>query len=162
MKSISDLEFARKIALDLLSVRPRSEAELRTALSKKNVPEECIDELCGRFTEVGLLDDAQFASMLASSRSSFSHHGKRRIRQELRSKGIDDVDAQAALAQIDDEAELEAARAVARRKYRSLSRLEPHVARRRLAGALARRGFGPGTVMQVTRETLVDLPDDDW
>ena len=81
VKSISDIEFARKIALDLLSIRPRSEAELRTALAKRNVPDELIDELCGRFTEVGLLDDAQFASMLVASRSSFSHHGKRRIRQ---------------------------------------------------------------------------------
>ena len=162
VKSISDIEFARKIALDLLSIRPRSESELRTALAKRNVPDELIDELCGRFTEVGLLDDAQFASMLVASRSSFSHHGKRRIRQELRNKGVPDEHAQAALDEIDDDAELDAARAVAQRKMRSLSGLEPHVAKRRLAGALARRGFGPGAVMQVTNETLVDLYDEEW
>ena len=73
-----------------------------------------------------------------------------------------DEQAQAALDELDDDAELDAARAVAQRKLRSLSGLEPHVAKRRLAGALARRGFGPGTVMQVTNETLVDLGDDDW
>lgn len=161
-KSISDLEFARNIALNLVSIRPRSEAELRTALAKKQVPDTVIDELCGRFTEVGLLDDAQFASMLATSRVEFSHHGKRRIRQELRRKGIDDDQAQAVLDEITPEEEVAAARAVAQRKLRSLSNLEPQVAKRRLAGALARRGFSPEIVMRVTRETLVDLRDDDW
>ena len=161
MRSISDLEFARKIALDLLSVRPRSEAELRTALAKKQVPDEIVDELCERFTDVGLLDDAAFAATLATSRSQHSGRGRMRIRQELRQKGVDDEVAAEALEGITVDDELEAARVVATKKQRSLSGLEPHVARRRLMGVLARRGFSSSVVMQVTDETLLGLEADE-
>lgn len=161
VRSISDLEFARKIALDLLSVRQRSEAELREALAKRQVPEPIVDELCARFTEVGLLDDAKFAATLASSRSRFSQRGRVRIRQELRQKGVDDEVAAEAIAEISPDDELEAARAVAEKKMRSLRGLEYRVAQRRLAGVLARRGFSPDLVMRVTKEALVDLGDDD-
>ncbi len=160
MRSISDLEFARKIALDLLSARPRSEAELRAALAKRNVPDDLVDELCGRFVEVGLLDDDEFAATLVRSRSTYSHHGRYRIRQELRKKGIDDERAEVALEAISDEDEFEAARAVAEKKLRSLSGLEPRVAARRLAGALARRGFAPDVVREVTRESVLDSGDE--
>lgn len=155
MRSISDIDFARKIALDFLSARPRSESELRTALAKKNVAPELINEVCARFTEAGLLDDAAFASTLVTSRSEFSRRGKYRIRQELREKGISDDIADEALASVSDDDELEAARSVAQKKARSLAGLEAHVAERRLAGTLARRGFSPSVVMQVVRETLV-------
>lgn len=155
MRSISDIEFARKIALDLLSIRPRSEVELRQSLKKKNVPGDVVDELCARFTEVGLLDDAAFAASLVTSRSGYSRRGKYRIRQELREKGIDDDVAEEALAAVSDDEELEAAREVAQKKARTLGGLEPHVAERRLAGTLARRGFPPSVVMQVVKETLI-------
>lgn len=161
MRSISDLEFARKIALDYLTGKPRSEAELRAKLAKKEVPAPIIDELCERFVEVGLLDDAAYAQMLATSRSQFSGRGKSRIRQELRRKGVDDETVQAALEEITPEDEREAARAVAAKKLRSLSGLEYPVAQRRLAGVLARRGFNPGIVMEVTRETLVGWSTED-
>lgn len=156
MRSISDLEFARKIALDLLSVRPRSEAELRERLAKRNVPDEIVDELCERFKEVGLLDDAAFAATLAASRSKFSGRGRRRIREELRQKGVDAETAEEALAEISPDDELAAAREVATKRARSMASLEPHVARRRLAGVLARRGFSSSVVMQVVEETLIN------
>lgn len=155
MRSISDIEFARKIALDLLSARPRSEAELRAALGKKDVPPEIVDELCQRFNEVGLLDDAAFAATLATSRSQHSGRGRMRIRQELRQKGVDDEVAQAALEEISVDDEIEAARAVAAKKQRALGKLEHHVAKRRLVGVLSRRGFSSSVVMQVADETLL-------
>ena len=155
VRSISDLDFARKVALDLLSVRPRSEAELRTALAKKNVPSDVVDDLCARFREVGLLDDAAFAATLVTSRSEFSKRGKYRIRQELREKGVSDDVAEEALAEVSGDDELTAARAVAAKRSRALEGLERHVAQRRLAGTLARRGFSPDVVMQVVKETLI-------
>lgn len=155
------LEFARKIALDLLSIRPRSVHELRQKLAAKGVPESVVDELTGRFLEVGLLDDAQFAESLVVSRSQYSHRGRRRIREELRRKGIDGDTLAQALEAVDDEDEWAAARAVADKKMRSLRGVDPAVARRRLAGVLARRGFAPHVVMEVTRESLIGLTDDE-
>ncbi len=155
----SDLEFARRIALRLLDSRSRSEAELRTKLAAKGVPQEQIDELLGRFREVGLVDDAAYAKALARTRREVNRQGRGRIQQELQRQGLSPEDAEAGLAELDQDGELEAARAFAERRARSLSGLEPHVAKRRLLGALQRRGFSVGVAMQVAREVL---SVDDW
>ncbi len=145
----TQLEVARRIALDQLAVRQRSEKELRQAMARRNVPADVADEILERFLEVGLVDDASFARALTESRSRHSFRGKARIRQELRETGVDRETVEEALADLDPDDEYAAALELARRKVRSMSALEPHVARRRLAGVLARRGFSGGVVSSV-------------
>lgn len=154
----TQLEVARKIALDQLATRARSEHELRQKMAQRNVPADVADEIIERFTEVGLIDDASFAQALTTTRSEFGLRGRARIRQELQAKGIDRETADEALAELDPEAELEAARTLARRRVRSLASLERHVARRRLAGVLARRGFSGGIVSSVLEEVFASDP----
>src|SRR6266571_7802107 len=48
---------ARGLCLQLLSVAPRTRAELATALDRRGVPENVAAEVLGRFAEVGLIDD---------------------------------------------------------------------------------------------------------
>lgn len=148
------LEVARTIALDLLTYRQRSVQELREGLAKRNVPADVAEEVLERFGEVGLVDDRSFAATLVASRARFRQRGRARIRQELRAKGIDQATAAEALDQLDPDDELAGARAVAAKKARSLQGLDPQVARRRLAGALARRGFGSDIVTRVLAESL--------
>ncbi len=148
------VEFARRIALNLLERRQRSEGELRAALARKNVPQDIIDELMTRFTEVQLIDDAAFAEALVTTRVQVERRGRTRIRQELRTKGVDQEIIDEALSGLDVEDEWEAARTFASRRAKSLVGLDPLKAQRRLMGALARRGFSPSIVTQVTRETL--------
>ncbi|HCE60973.1 MAG TPA: recombination regulator RecX [Janibacter terrae] len=148
-------ERARGICLRLLTGSARTRKQLGDALRAKEIPDEVAEEVLSRFEEVGLIDDAAFAATLTTSRSRFSGRGKMRIRQELRQKGIDPETAEEALAEVSADDELEAARAVAAKRARSLEGLERVVAQRRLAGVLARRGFSPGVVMQVVQETLI-------
>lgn len=150
----SQLEVARKIALDQLATRQRSEHELRATMARRNVPADIIDELLERFTEVGLVDDEAFASSLATTRATVGQRGRYRIRQELAAKGIAREVAEAAVSDIDPEDEMEAAVALAVKRARSLAALEPHVARRRLAGVLARRGFPSGVVSAAVAKAL--------
>lgn len=150
------LEVARRIALDLLTVRQRSEHELRTAMARRNVPEAVMDEVLARFGEVGLVDDEAFARSLTASRSGFGHRGRARIRQELQLKGIERGIAEEALAALDPDDERAAALELARRKVGPLQRLERHVARRRLGGVLSRRGFSAEIVNSVLGEILDD------
>lgn len=145
---------ARKIALDQLAARPRSAHELRAALARRNVPGDVADEIMERFTEVGLIDDEAFAAALTTTRATVAHRGRHRIRQELQAKGVDREVAEAALAELDPEAEAEAALELARKRARSMASLEPHVARRRLAGVLARRGFPSSVVSAAVEEAL--------
>lgn len=154
----TQLEVARKIALDQLAVRQRSTKELRQAMAKRNVPTDVAEEILERFTEVGLVDDAAFAATLTQSRARHSLRGTARIRQELREKGVDRETAEEALAELDPEEERAAALELARRKARSMARLEPHVARRRLAGVLARRGFSSSVTASVLAEVTAHDP----
>ncbi|MCU1593042.1 MAG: recombination regulator RecX, partial [Frankiales bacterium] len=110
---------ARQVCLDQLEYGPRTRKELATALARKGIPEEAAQEVLGRFTEVGIIDDALFASLWVTSR----HRGKglagRALSQELRRKGIDDAIAKEAVEQLDPDEEAATARSLVRRKLPS-------------------------------------------
>ena len=109
---------------------------------------------------MGLVDDQAFAESWVESRQQRRFLSKRALRQELQRKGVDRDDTEAALEGVDRDDEYAAAKALAVKKLRSMSTLEPHVQRRRLAGALARRGFGPSIVGDVLQEISEQDGDD--
>jgi regulatory protein len=145
---------ARTILLDQLTGQARSRHELEAKLAKKGVPADLGRRLLDRFEEVGLVDDAAFARAWVQSRQSGKGLARRALAQELRRKGVPDEDAKAALAEVDPDDEVEAARALVRRKLRSVARLDRQTAVRRLSGMLARKGYGAGVSFQVVREEL--------
>ena len=127
---------AREIALRQLTVRARTRTELARALARKQVPAEAAEVVIDRLAEVGLIDDEVFArDWLAAG-----------VRRQKSRRSL--------LAELDADRDIAVARAFADRKARSLAGLDRNVAYRRLAGALARRGFSPGVVAQVTREAM--------
>ncbi|WP_446698862.1 regulatory protein RecX [Aestuariimicrobium sp. T2.26MG-19.2B] len=142
------------MALRRLTLRAHSRHELAEAMRAKLVPGEIIDEVLDRFSEVQLIDDAAFAAAWSESRHRNRNLSRRVIGRELRAKGVSDDDTKQALDQITDEDELRSARQIAEKKARSLARLDPVVARRRLEGVLARRGYGPSVIIRVCREVL--------
>ena len=144
---------AREIALRLLGVRDRTRHELEVALAKKRVPPEAAEEVLDRLTEVGLIDDQRFAEAWFSSQQR-RQRSTRVLRQELRTKGVDVEVVELASSAGDDDADLNAARALVAKKLPALGRLSHDVRYRRLAGQLARRGFGSGVISTVLR----DLP----
>ena len=146
--------YARQVCLLLLEIRPRSRKELADALTKKGVPEQAADEVLARFTEVGLIDDALFASRWVSSRHRGRGLAGRALSQELRRKGIDDDLVREAVAELDPETEVETARSLVRRKLPSTRGLATDARVRRLAGMLARKGYGAGLAFRVVKEEL--------
>ncbi len=84
----------------------------------------------------------------------------RALKQELRLKGVDAEVVDEALAETADDADYQAASALARKKVRTMGALEPHVRYRRLAGALARRGFAPGLCHRVVSEVTEGVDDE--
>jgi regulatory protein len=152
---------AREIVLRKLTAQARSRGELAKALAQRRVPEQTAAEVLDRFEEVGLVDDAAFAESWVRSRQSRRHLSKRVLRQELVRKGVERENIDNALEQIDPDDEYAAARDLAAKKYRTMAGLDRAVAYRRLAGALGRRGFGPGTVSRVLAEVLDGPPSDD-
>jgi regulatory protein len=147
----------REAALNLLSFRARTRAELRRRLSAKGFRPARIDLCLDRLQDRGLLDDALVAAAFVRDRLRHRPRGKVRLAQELQGRGVQSNVASRVVAEVlEDEALTESAlarrvveawlvrqspatlRALASRDDRSAS----EKVYRRLRGHLARRGFG--------------------
>jgi len=145
---------ARKILLDQLTGRARTRSELADKLAGRNVPVDVATRLLDRFEEVGLIDDAGFAREWVGQRQSGRGLARRALAQELRRKGIDDEVARAALDEIEDDDEVEAARMLVRARLRAVRSLDRDKAVRRLVGMLARKGHSSSVAFRVVKEEL--------
>ena len=145
---------AKDICLRLLTVRPRTRAELHQALRRKEIPEDVADTVLGRLDEVGLIDDAAFADIWVRSRHTYQGMGRRALAMELRRKGVADEVAAEAVATVDAEAEEERARQLVRKRLRSLTTGDEASRIRKLVGMLARRGYAEGLAFRVVRDEL--------
>lgn len=145
---------ARRIVLDQLTVRARSRAELATTLARRGVPDDVAGAVLDRMEQVDLVDDEAFAHEWVRSRQRSKGLSGRALRLELHRKGIDTETASAALAEIDPDDERSAARELVERKARATRGLDHQVRVRRLAGMLARKGYGSDVALGVVREVL--------
>ena len=145
---------ARKILLDQLTGQARSRSELAGKLAAKGVPDDLAARLLDRFEEVGLVDDEAFARAWVSSRGPGKGLARRALAQELRRKGVADDVAREALDEIDPGAEEETARALVRKRMRSMQGVDGDKATRRLVGLLARKGYSPGLAFSVVKDEL--------
>jgi regulatory protein len=146
--------YARQVCLQLLGIGPRTRAELAAALARKGVPEDAAEQVLSRFTEVGIIDDALFASMWVSSRHRGRGLAGRALSQELRRKGVDDETVRDAMEQLSPDEEAETARGLVRRKLAGTRGLATDARVRRLAGLLARKGYAAGLAFRIVKEEL--------
>jgi regulatory protein len=138
----------------MLTGAPRTARQLRDGLARRGYPEDVVDELVGRLTAVGLLDDAALAGMIARSRLTERGLSRRGIAAELRRKGIDEDDAALAIAQIDDDAEADALLRLVRKHLARTAGLERDVRVRRVMGAAGRKGYAPGPTLAAVASVL--------
>jgi regulatory protein len=145
---------ARAIVLRQLTMAPRSRAQLVDKLAQRGAPEDVARRVLDRFEEVGLVDDAAFAAGWVRSRHQSRGLSRRALAHELRAKGVEDDTAQEALAELDGEDERRAAEQLVARRLRSMRGLPRDKQLSRLAGLLARKGYGSALALQVVREAL--------
>lgn len=153
---------ARAIVLRRLAAAAQSRGQLADALARRDVPPDVATRVLDRFTEVGLVDDQEYARMFVRSRHAERGLSRRALGVELRRKGIDDETAALALADVDDADEEHAAREIVRRRLRTTTGLETAVRVRRAYGALGRKGYPGALVARLVREELAaeGLDDD--
>ena len=89
------------MCLRLLTARARTRAELEGQLTKRGYPDDVSARVLDRLTDVGLIDDADFADQWVRSRRVNAGKGKRALAAELRTKGIDDELIAEAVADVD-------------------------------------------------------------
>lgn len=147
-------QVARTIVLRRLAAAPRTRAELAKDLTKRAVPPDAIARVLDRFEELGYINDADFALAWVQSRHHTRGTARAVLRRELRERGVDDAVIEMALEAISDDDEWDRAMVFAQSRVRRLSGLERSVRERRLAGALARRGYSSSVCWSVTRRVL--------
>src|ERR1700722_18482468 len=145
---------ARQICLRLLTIAPRTRAQLADALKRRGVPAEAAETVLSRFTDVGLIDDATFAASWVESRHYGRGLGRRALVAELDRRGVARDDIEAAVDQLSAETERATALTLVERKLASTAG-QPYQARvRSLGGLLACKGYPAGLRLSVVREVL--------
>jgi regulatory protein len=141
---IADLEgqgnfgLAYDKALRYLSYRQRSQQEIQTYLSQKDIPPAIIETVMARLQAQNYVDDLAFAQAWIRNRSQINPKGEHALRQELRQKGVSETDIDTALADLNEE---EAAWQAASKRLKRWEKLDDTAFRQKLTAYLARRGF---------------------
>jgi len=155
---LSREEQARNLCLRLLTARARTRAELEGQLAKRGYPYDVSKRVLDRLTQVGLIDDADFAEQWVRSRRANPGKGKRALAAELRTKGVDNDVIMAALDGIDAGAERQRAEKLVRDRLRREKLGDDDDAKiaRRLVGMLARRGYSQTMAFDVVKDELAN------
>jgi regulatory protein len=146
----NSLQACLDAAYRYLSYRPRSEAEIRQWLRRRDFASEVAEEAITRLREQNLCDDSTFAQFWKDNRLSFRPKSKRLIEKELRDKKVAAEIIEQVTENINDE---EIAYKLASGRMSALTHLDYPDFFRRLSNFLGYRGFS----YQVIRDTAARL-----
>ena len=152
---------ARQICLRLLTVSPRTRAQLAQALSRRGVPDEAAETVLSRFTDAGLIDDAAFARAWVESRHHSRGLSRRSLSDELKRRGVDSEEIREAVGTLDPEQEAATARHLVERKMASSRGRPPEARVRQAASLLARKGYPAALSFRLIKEVLEQEGSDD-
>lgn len=148
-------------AMAFIARRMHSRSELRRKLTRAEFSEAIVDATMEKLSALKYVDDAEFArqKLVQSHRKLI---GQRRAMQELRQRGVDPSTARKAIDEHFDRDEAQDnARLLIEKHLPRLRRLDPLVARRRLAGLMQRRGFDYESVKPLIDLALGEFSEDD-
>jgi regulatory protein len=145
-------------ALDLLARRSHSRAELGRKLAERGYDENELQQTLDRLTAARLLDDRAYAQRQAERMLRGKGFAPRRIAQELRMRGVDSGEIDAALSAIEDHDPRKAISLLLESKFaRSLA---DEKGRKRTVSALARMGYSwqdiRGAIRRYETEEILD------
>lgn len=137
--------------LRFATLRPRSEKEIKDWLKRKKVHLSLHKDLFNRLKRLDLIDDEKFASWWVGQRQEFKPRGKRVLRYELRSKGINKEIISRVLEDTEIDEEKVAKELLEKKKYKweNLPKLE---SRQKMGQFLARKGFTWGVIEKILKK----------
>jgi len=150
LPSVNSFLKAKEYAFLLLKFRLRSENELALRLRQKKFSEDIIRDTINFLKDKNFLNDRAFAKSWVNFRLK-RPFGLKRIREELRVKGLDKQVIDEAISNIKENySEKPIVSQLAKQRLERLKNIEPLKARQRVYAYLMRRGFSPeivGTVV---------------
>ena len=138
-------------AYRLLSLRPRSEKELKARLFRKKIDRVTVGSVMSVLKENKAIDDLKFARLWVESRMRTSPKGDILLRKELREKGVETALIDMALSEKKED-EGSVAKALAVQAAERFEKLPMEKARKKLFDLLVRRGFAFGLVKDIVEE----------
>ena len=145
----------KESAFRYLAGRAHSEKELRDKLLRKGFERARVDEVLAELRRHRFVDDAAFAVQYARNRLLHKPVGAKRLRQELRQKGVPEELAEAALsAAYKERPEEDLARELLRKQVDKNQDLPPLQRKKRLSEFLLRRGFEWELVRDLVEEAV--------
>ena len=150
LQTNDEVEVGFNQALNLLSYRSRSTAEMTRYLEGKGYAPGTLKIVLERLEEEGLLNDDRFAKEWVENRNTFRPRSQSQLRAELRFKGLAESSIESALeeSEVDDAA---LAMAAARKQSHRYLSSDYEIYRKKLGSALLRRGFSYATVNETLR-----------
>ena len=140
-------------AFNFLSFRPRSEKETRDHLLRKGKLKEIksdvekkqyetfVEAVINKLKKAKQLDDFEFSKWWVEQRIRFNPRGDRLLKNELKSKGVDNEIIDQLLVN-NNEDQIRLATKAADKKIKSYQKLDSEEIKIKLGQYLARRGFG--------------------
>ncbi len=156
LKSRELFEKVKQNALGLVSLRPRSEYEVRSHLRRKSYEEGAVDHAVAYLERFDLLNDVAFANYWVEQRETFRPRSRFALSQELRQKGISRDVIEAALEEVD---EMAGARRAAEKKTHRWAGLPEHEYKKKMAGFLQRRGYSYEVIKEVLEDSWQAVED---
>ncbi len=164
LKELDELvhSFERRRAIDravlLLSYRSRSIYEVHDRLKKAGFEPDIIDEAVAKLKDLGYLDDNAFTQAWTKNRMDSKLYGPKRIKQELRLKGVPDEIISKKLEENSTlEDEYKHALQLAKSKLPSYKSLDKTQLFRRLSQFLIRRGYTSSVVYDVCKKVTNNM-----
>ncbi|MDB5052010.1 MAG: RecX family transcriptional regulator [Bacilli bacterium] len=138
-------------ALRFIGRRPRSQKEVKHKLREKGYEDETIQITVQKLIEQKAIDDEQFAALWTEHRIFSQNKGRRWVQQELQQKGLSKEHILGAMANVDEEAEYQAAYDTAKKKWSTLNG-ESYERTRKLVSFMLRRGYSNQIVSSIIKK----------
>ena len=148
---------AYEAALTALDRRDMTASGMRALLRRKGFLPAVAEAVAGRLVENRLIDDRRYAAQYVERRKN-TPTGVYALRRGLKARGIDEETAESAVGVVDEDQQLEQAKALVERLQRRYEGLPSREKKAKLSQALARRGFG----WDVISAALDAEPDEDY
>lgn len=158
IRNTINFQEAKSRAIRYLTLRIRTEKEVRDKLKSEGYDRECISRVIDELKAMGYINNQLYAQKYVYDRSKLKPMSKRMMKLELLSKGIPEEVADEVLADWKAE-DKDVARNLVKRKFGKYDLRDGKIVKKAYM-FLAHRGFSGDTIKEVLRELDAEIEDE--
>ncbi|GAB3828150.1 regulatory protein RecX [Hymenobacter jeollabukensis] len=159
-KTYTPGEALQKIAA-YCAYQERNSKEVEDKLRSYGLDEDEAGEILIRLVREKLLDDERYARSFARGKHRLKKWGRRRIRMELKQRGLSEFCIKAGLSEIDGDEYYQNLKELLERKNALEKEPNPHKRRQKLMAYATQKGYEGEFIQDALREVLNGEPADE-